>query len=80
MKKLDNDPEQLLKSRSTRKWMLQCVGCSRWGYRHDAPPHFFNRVYLEKNFEVFKLDESGLCQQCHESASVKPPSNAAGSS
>jgi rRNA maturation endonuclease Nob1 len=64
MKTPSTNPEWLLKTPRSRKWMLQCAGCRRWGYRHDAPPKFFGRIYLERNFDAFKLDEKGLCEQC----------------
>jgi len=66
-----SDPGELLKDPRGRKWMLQCAGCRRWGYRHDAPAKFFNRAHLEKYFEPLKLDERGLCEQCQTALSQK---------
>jgi hypothetical protein len=64
-----SDPEELLKDPRCRKWMLQCSGCRRWGYRHDAPATFFGRAHLEEYFEPLKLDERGLCEQCQTALS-----------
>jgi hypothetical protein len=64
-----SDPERLLKDPRVRKWMKQCTGCRRWGYRHDAPARFFSRSVLEKYFEPLKLDELGRCEQCQTASS-----------
>jgi len=55
----------------TRKWMVQCAACKRWGYRHDAPPKFFGRSHLVKHFEEMKLDERGLCDQCRKAEGLR---------
>jgi hypothetical protein len=73
MKTQPTDPTWHLNDPRTRKWMLQCVGCRRWGYRHDAPPRFFGRAHLKKHFEELKLDDKGLCEQCSDALS-KPES------
>jgi hypothetical protein len=64
MKNQQHDFEWLLRDPRTRKWMVQCVACKRWGYRHDAPPKFFGQIPLERYFEKMKLDERGVCDQC----------------
>lgn len=64
MKKEQHDPEWYLKDPRTRKWMVQCSGCLRWGYRADAPVEFFGRSQLEKYLELLKLDTRGLCDSC----------------
>jgi hypothetical protein len=68
MKSQPNDPEWLLKDPHSRKWMVQCAGCRRWGYTHDAPAEFFNRSHLAANFEEFKFDSRGLCGQCSQAS------------
>jgi hypothetical protein len=69
MKNEQHDPEWYLRDRRVRRWMVQCVGCRRWGYRHDAPPKFHGRVQLEKHIGELNLDERGLCAQCREASS-----------
>jgi hypothetical protein len=66
-----SDPERLLNDPRCRKWMLQCAGCLRWGYRYDAPAKFFGRALLEKYFEPLRLDERGLCEHCQTARSQK---------
>jgi len=56
----------------TRKWMVQCASCKRWGYRDDAPPRFFGRAHMEKHFEKMKLDERGVCEQCRSTEGGLP--------
>ena len=66
MKSEPNDPEWLLSEPHSQKWMVQCAGRRRWGYSHDAPAEFFNRKHLAENFEAFKLNPLGLCEQCSQ--------------
>ena len=49
MKNEDKDAEWYLQEPRIRKWMVQCIACNRWGYRHDAPPKFHGRAQLEKH-------------------------------
>lgn len=70
MKQKPRDPGWLLQDPHTRKWMVQCVACKRWGYRDDAPPQFFGQAYLERYFEKMKLDERGVCDQCRGAGST----------
>jgi hypothetical protein len=67
MKHEEHDPNWHLTDPRTRKWMLQCAGCGRWGNRQDAPEAFFGRAHLERHFEPMNLDEQGLCEQCRSS-------------
>jgi hypothetical protein len=60
------DPPWHLKDPRTRKWMVQCNACRRWGYRHGAPAKFFGQVHMEKYFEELKLDERGLSERCRD--------------
>jgi hypothetical protein len=64
MKSESNDAEWHLDDPRTRRWMIQCAGCRRWGYRADAPPKFFGRSHMEKYFEELRLNPNGLCEQC----------------
>ena len=48
----------------SRKWMVACAGCGRPGLRADTPDQFWNRPWLEKLGRI-RLDELGLCEQCH---------------
>lgn len=64
--KEQHDFDWYLSDPRTRKWMVQCAACKRWGYRHDAPPKFFGRSHLVKHFEEMKLDECGLCDECRK--------------
>jgi hypothetical protein len=64
-----HDPEWHLSHPSTRKWMVQCAGCRRWGYRHDAPPKFFGEPHMVEHFEQLKLTDTGLCGQCSAAVS-----------
>src|SRR6202171_2204907 len=54
MKNEEHDSEWYLQDRRTRKWMVQCAACNRWGYRHDAPPKFHGRAQLEKHIGEMK--------------------------
>jgi len=63
MKNEPYDSEWHLQDPRTRKWMVQCAACKRWGYRHDAPPKFFGQDHLERHFDKMKLDERGVCDQ-----------------
>src|SRR5512139_3631699 len=58
------DHEWHLRDPRTRKWLVQCVGCQRVGYSHDAPDKFFGRYHLVKYFEPLLLSEDGLCSEC----------------
>jgi len=64
----EHDSKWYLRDPRTRKWMVQCVTCKRWGYRHDSPPEFFGRSSLERYFEALTLDERGICSHCRESS------------
>lgn len=66
--KEQHDAEWQLKDPRVRKWMVQCVVCKKWGYRHDAPAKFFGQPHLVRYFEQMKLDEEGVCDQCREAA------------
>ena len=70
MKNEEHDAVWYLREPRTRKWMVQCVACNRWGYRPDAPPKFFGRAPLEKHIGEMKLDERGICEQCREAGAV----------
>jgi len=70
MKNEDKDAEWYLQDPRIRKWMVQCVACNRWGYRHDAPPKFHGRAQLEEHIGEIKLDERGICVQCREAGAV----------
>jgi hypothetical protein len=72
MKSESNDAEWHLDHPGTRKWMIQCTGCRRWGYRPDAPRQFFGRPLLEKYFEELQLNANGVCQQCRNAAQASP--------
>jgi hypothetical protein len=61
-----HDPEWYLADPRTRKWMVQCRTCLRYGYRHDAPAEFFDRALLNQHFEALELDDGGRCQHCQE--------------
>jgi hypothetical protein len=56
-KRPQHDPEWYLADPRTRKWMVQCPTCQRWGYKYDAPPDCFGRSPLERYFEALKPDE-----------------------
>jgi hypothetical protein len=58
------DPESYLADPRTRKWVVRCLSCWRFGYRADAPERFFNRHWLERKFEPLDLDEMGRCHWC----------------
>ena len=58
------NPESYLSDPRSRKWVVRCNGCQRFGFRTDAPAQFFNRAWLETYFEPFDLDERGLCVDC----------------
>jgi hypothetical protein len=60
----EGDPEWYLKDPRIRRWMVQCVGCRRWGYRADAPARFHGRSQLEKYIGELKLDARGFCDNC----------------
>jgi hypothetical protein len=64
MMKEQHNSEWYLRDPRTRKWMVQCIACKRWGYRHDAPPKFFGRSMLERHFEAMTLNERGVCSCC----------------
>jgi hypothetical protein len=64
IKKQQHDPDWYLRDPRTRKWMVQCASCKRWGFRKDAPPKFFGRALVEKHLEEMKLDDRGICDQC----------------
>ena len=64
LKNQPHDPEWHLRDPRTRKWMVQCATCKRWGYRQGAPSKFFGRDHLIKHFEEMKLDDRGVCDQC----------------
>src|ERR1700746_3252972 len=66
----EHDPDWYLQDPRTRRWMAQCTGCRRWGFREDAPPEFFGRVPLEKHIGKLNLDEGGLCDQCRRAQSI----------
>lgn len=36
-----HDPQWYMNEPRTRKWLVQCSGCQRIGYRSDAPENFF---------------------------------------
>jgi hypothetical protein len=72
MKKEDKDAEWYLQEPRIRKWMVQCIACNRWGYRHDAPPKFHGRSQLEQHIGETKLDEHGICDQCREAGAGLP--------
>jgi hypothetical protein len=58
------DPEWYLKDPRIRRWMVQCAGCRRRGYRSDAPARFHGRSQLEKYIGELKVDAKGLCDNC----------------
>jgi hypothetical protein len=72
MKNEDKDAEWYLQEPRIRKWMVQCIACNRWGYRHDAPPKFHGRAQLEKHIGEMKLDERGICDQCRDAGAGLP--------
>lgn len=45
------DRESYLSDPRTRKWVVRCVGCQRFGFRADAPAQFFGRAWLEVYIE-----------------------------
>jgi hypothetical protein len=61
MKQETNDSEGYLPDPRTRKWIVQCVFCKRWGYRHDAPQDSLGRGQLEQHLGEMELDERGVC-------------------
>jgi hypothetical protein len=60
---VQHDPEWYLADPRTRKWMIQCAICSRWGYRSDAPTEFFGRSQLEHYFDAINPADP-RCGQC----------------
>jgi len=61
-KRQEHDAEWYLADPRTRRWMIQCHRCMRWGYQADAPATFFGRSALVRHFEPIKSD--GVCEQC----------------
>jgi hypothetical protein len=59
-----NDPESYFADPRTRRWVVRCAGCGRFGFWSDAPEQFFNRYWLKKKFEPLDLDERALCDVC----------------
>ncbi len=59
-------PDWYLRRPRERKWLVQCVGCQRVGYRADAPKEFFNRREITNQFQPLQLNSQGLCPECQE--------------
>ena len=53
-----------------RQWINECVRCHHKGLRGDAPQADWPPVYrsLHQHFDLLKLDENGLCEQCGTSS------------
>ena len=52
-----------------RKWIVQCVGCQRVGYRLDLPDRIgvgFAAQNLRRLFRPLSLSSRLLCEQCED--------------
>lgn len=49
------DPESYLSDPRTRKWVVRCVGCQRFGFRADAPAQFFGRACSRSTSNLYPL-------------------------
>jgi hypothetical protein len=52
-----------------KRWLNQCVGCRREGYRPEMPARIYPGVgvhadHLRTLFGPLNLDDRGLCDQC----------------
>jgi hypothetical protein len=72
----EHDPDWFLRDPRTRKWMVQCIGCQRVGYRADAPERFFGRKQLVAHLQPLALDSTGLCEECERAQSMTDDSSA----
>ena len=64
----EHDPTWYWRSPEIRKWLHQCLGCQRIGYRPDAPSSYLGREQVLKHLQPITVDESGLCEECHHAA------------
>jgi hypothetical protein len=54
-----------LRDKRCQKWIVQCVACRAYGRKPETPIHI-GKARFEEMFPVMKLDEGGLCEQCHQ--------------
>ena len=52
-----------LRDPRTRKWIVQCAGCHKYG-RKPETPNTVPKVNFETMFPIMRIDDVGLCEVC----------------
>jgi len=60
---------------AARRWLNQCAGCQRTGYKPDLPEQIGMTAIagnLRGYFQPLALDEFGLCEMCAAAMGKRP--------
>ena len=70
MKKYYRGNEYLDSFPKLKKWMNECVGCHKQGYKPDTPDQIavlegsVHGYMIKKYFSPLSIDEDGYCEVC----------------